>query len=374
MTAIGRILSFSPDAGLAGSERALLALVGGLRERGLDAQVVCAEPGGLADRLRAAGYTVYPAPAWPAELDRRRSPLRFLRWRRQQVAAVSAALAACRPQVLHVNAAGGVLAAVLARRTAAPTVPVVAHLRHLYRDRRACLGFGSVARIVAVSEAARRVLPQRWQERTLVIHDGVSLPVDVPVRLPPALGLSVVVAGRVAPDKGQDVLLDALALLAARGPCPAATLTLDDRSDRAVAAFRARVLARAAALPGVTTVPWSHDQPTLLAGHDVVVVPSRREALGLVALEAMAVGTPVVAARVGGLAELVEDGASGLLVPPEDPTALAAALARLAGDRELWARLSRGGVERSRRFSVEATTDGVLAVLASAYEACQRRS
>jgi glycosyltransferase involved in cell wall biosynthesis len=368
-----RILSFSPDAGLAGSERALLALVNGLRGRGLDARVVCAEPGGLADRLRATGCTVYPAPAWPAELNRRRSPLRFLRWRRQQVVAVTAALAACQPEVLHVNTGGGVLAAVLARRATAPMVPIVAHLRHLYRDRRACLGFGSVARIVAVSDAARCALPSRWHERTVVVHDGVSLPAAVPERQPPAAGLRVVVAGRVAPDKGQDLLLDALELLAARGPCPVATLTLDDQPDREVAAFRARVLARAAALPGVTTVPWSHDQPTLLAGHDAVVVPSRCEAFGLVALEAMAVGTPVVAACIGGLAELVEDDVSGLLVPPDDPTALAAALTRLADDRELWARLSRGGVERSRRFSVEATTEGVLAVLASEHDTCQRR-
>jgi glycosyltransferase involved in cell wall biosynthesis len=60
-----------------------------------------------------------------------------------------------------------------------------------------------------------------------------------------------------------------------------------------------------------------------------LVAPSRREGLGLVALEAFARGRPVVASRVGGLAESVQDGVDGFLVPPEDPQALAGALARL---------------------------------------------
>ena len=63
-----------------------------------------------------------------------------------------------------------------------------------------------------------------------------------------------------------------------------------------------------------------------------LVAPSRREGLGLVALEAFARGRPVVASRVGGLAESVVDGVDGFLVPPDDPKALAAALARLPID------------------------------------------
>jgi D-inositol-3-phosphate glycosyltransferase len=75
---------------------------------------------------------------------------------------------------------------------------------------------------------------------------------------------------------------------------------------------------------------------------DVVVVPSRREPLGLAAVEALACGTPVVASSVGGLREVVRDGENGLLIPPEDPGALAAALGRLA-DNGLRARLGAAG-------------------------------
>ena len=80
----------------------------------------------------------------------------------------------------------------------------------------------------------------------------------------------------------------------------------------------------------------------LMRAADVVVVPSRREPLGLAAVEALACGTPVIASAVGGLREVVRDGENGLLIPPADPAALAQALARLADER-LRRRLGRAG-------------------------------
>lgn len=92
----------------------------------------------------------------------------------------------------------------------------------------------------------------------------------------------------------------------------------------------------------------------------VVVVPSRREGYGLAAREAMAHGRPVVATRVGGLVDAVEDGVTGILVPPGDPAALRAAVERLLGDAELRARLgsaarARAGGLFSRRVAAERT-------------------
>jgi glycosyltransferase involved in cell wall biosynthesis len=84
------------------------------------------------------------------------------------------------------------------------------------------------------------------------------------------------------------------------------------------------------------------------------VVPSRSEGTPRVLVEARSFGCPVVATRVGGIPTSVEDGVDGLLVPPDDPGALADALARLADDGELRARLVAGGLARARRTTVDA--------------------
>jgi D-inositol-3-phosphate glycosyltransferase len=98
------------------------------------------------------------------------------------------------------------------------------------------------------------------------------------------------------------------------------------------------------------------------------VVPSHNESFGLVALEAQACGTPVVAAAVGGLRTAVRDEVSGLLVDGHDPADYAAALARLLDDRVLRARLADGGVRHASAFGWDATARGVLGSYSAALE------
>jgi glycosyltransferase involved in cell wall biosynthesis len=84
--------------------------------------------------------------------------------------------------------------------------------------------------------------------------------------------------------------------------------------------------------------------------------------MGTATLDAMAAGLPVVATRVGGIPEIVEDGVSGILVPPRDPAALAAAMVRLAGDAGLRARLGEAGKVRAREFSADRTEERTRAL------------
>ena len=91
----------------------------------------------------------------------------------------------------------------------------------------------------------------------------------------------------------------------------------------------------------------------LLSAGDAVVLPSKWENFPHVLVEALAVGTPVIATAAGGVTEIVRDGENGLLVPPEDPEALAAAIRRYFGDADLRERLRAAGPPSVERFSPE---------------------
>jgi len=105
------------------------------------------------------------------------------------------------------------------------------------------------------------------------------------------------------------------------------------------------------------------DIPALLAACDVFVMASRWEGLGLVFLEAMAARRPCLSTRVSAIPEVVVDGETGLLVPPDDPEALAQGMARLASDPALCAQLGAAGERRVReRFGLDRMVDETLAV------------
>jgi D-inositol-3-phosphate glycosyltransferase len=100
----------------------------------------------------------------------------------------------------------------------------------------------------------------------------------------------------------------------------------------------------------------------------VAVVPSHRESFGLVALEALACGVPVVATAVGGLPEIVVDGETGILVPPRDPESLAKALLALLTDEQRRQRLADGARRRAERFSLNRRSRNLLQLLAERAE------
>ncbi|MBA3877576.1 MAG: hypothetical protein C0498_11720 [Anaerolinea sp.] len=166
----------------------------------------------------------------------------------------------------------------------------------------------------------------------------------------PAEGPMVGVVARLEAEKGHPTLLDAWPHVLAE--LPDATLLVVGEGSRHEA-----LQAQAEALGISRSVVFTgrrDDVPAVTAALDVAVLPSYREAQGLTILEAMALSRPVVASNVGGIPEMIEDGRTGLLVPPHDPGALATAISRLLRDHPLADTLARAGHDLvHERFCVE---------------------
>jgi glycosyltransferase involved in cell wall biosynthesis len=224
--------------------------------------------------------------------------------------------------------------------------------------------------VIAVSDAVRRSVLAHLSlasERVTVIHNGVDLKAFSPpsaderaaarARLGVPAGVPVVAAvGRFVALKGHHYLLEAMSrlrvshpqahlLLAGAGPLQGAIETLAAKLGLADA---------------VRFLGPHDDVREVIAAADVLAAPSLSEGFGLSVVEAMAMAVPVVASRTGGFAEIVDDGHSGLLVPPRDPNALATALAHLLDDANLRRRVgAQGRATAEARFDVRASARAI---------------
>jgi D-inositol-3-phosphate glycosyltransferase len=193
-----------------------------------------------------------------------------------------------------------------------------------------------------------------------------------------ALGLPadddvVLFAGRLQPLKAPDVLVRALGELRRRGSRVPRLVVLGGPSGNPTALQDLRALARDLGVTDRVELrpPVARSQlGRWYRAADVVAVPSRSESFGLVAAEAQACGTPVVAAAVGGLRTVVRDGQTGRLVPGHDPRHWAAALADLLGDPVQRAALGLGAAHHARRLGWESAAEAVVDV----YDSCRRRT
>jgi len=164
------------------------------------------------------------------------------------------------------------------------------------------------------------------------------------------------VVGRLELEKGHPTLLEAWPLVLQ--DVPSAYLMVVGEGSRLEAL---REIARVQGVERHVVFTGRRDDiPAVTAAFDVAVLPSYREAQGLTILEAMALSRPVVASNVGGIPEMIDDGVSGLLVPPHDPPALAAAIVRLLRDHQLADMLGRAGHDLVHdRFCVQLMVDAV---------------
>ena len=343
-----KILHVDPETGFGGGERQVAGLIRHLARRGHENLLAAVSGSPLAAVVPAA--------------DARLQPLRIRNdldlaaaWRLWRLVALES------PHIVHLHTSRAHAMSPWLRRFATRTVVTrrmdYALRRGLWTD---LLYNRSVAAVVAISEEVRRRLLDAGVrgERVVVIRSGVEPATGLPGPAGRAAARtrfgadSEFVVGIVAAlewRKGHDVLLRALAVL--DGSPPWRCLVCGGGSQQ-------RALHRLAADLGIADrVRFLGPQPQVadvLAALDVFVLPSRHEGLGVAVLEAMAMSLPVVASAVGGIPEAVIPGETGLLVPPDDPAALAAALGALRRDVERAERMGHAGRARVlAEFSME---------------------
>ncbi|MGD8456980.1 MAG: glycosyltransferase [Anaerolineales bacterium] len=179
--------------------------------------------------------------------------------------------------------------------------------------------------------------------------------------------------GRIEPLKGIDTLLRALARLKNLGVLKCHNLCLSviggdasvSESQMSQEMIRLNKLRDELGVKDLVTFLGKKDQGTLpyyYSAADIVVVPSHYESFGMVALEAMACGTPVVASQVGGLAYLIQDGVTGFHVPDQDPVALSEQLLVILNDDDLYHRMSIQAAEYAKGFSWQIVAQQIVAL------------
>lgn len=195
--------------------------------------------------------------------------------------------------------------------------------------------------------------------RIKVIHNGVDMrrlppsATDLRTTLAiPATATVVSTIGSLIPRKGHDVLLRAFAKL----PCAAAPPHLLLGGDGEAMADLEALANGLGVSDRVHFLGYAGDVAAIYQASDIFALASRNESFGLVLAEAACFGLPVVATRVGGIPEVVSDGETGLLVPPDDVAAMAGALSALVADSSLRERLGAAGC---RRVAAQFNTHGM---------------
>ena len=377
-----------------------LEAVGGLRILGFCDHLPFESSGGservaweLYLRMAAAGaaVTLIAATAEAAErvdeMERVRvvsvPATRLRRWLRAEVTFAPrlfrrafAEAASVRPDVLHANSLhfqSSVAAALVAGRRALPLVTTVhlASVGHLPPPLRAVttayehtIGryiLGRSARAIAVSPSVAthvRALGMR-AEQVVTVPNGVDHERFNPERREPRPVPHVVMVGRLIPNKGPELFVEALAALRARGTAFTAALVGDGPQRPALErSVRERGLAGQVTFTGHVA-----DVAAELRRADVLARPSLTEGMPLAVLEAMASGVCVVASEVEGTTDVVEHGTTGLLFPPRSLAGLVAALERVLESPAERGRLAAAGQRASLAYSWETAAAATAAVL-----------
>jgi len=354
-----RILEIITPSRIGGAETNLVTITRGLTALNHEVTVFCPAGRPLVEYLSQRGIR----------------PIRWRTWGKADLRTLVGLCALIRSRQVdivhaHLSTASllGSLAARLARRPCVVTVHGLSGARwYRFADK-----------VVAVSEAVKGHLVAQGipAQQIAVIYNGIPLEEYLPVPVAAARRMCgfdpsttrVGIFGRLGLEKGQETALRAWQQVLQR--YPEAILML---AGRGRSAKDLRALAASLRINGnVEFAGFVPDPKALMCACDVIVVPSRREGLGLAALEAMALERPVIVSDAGGLAEIVLHGETGLVFPRGEPQPLAEAIIRVLADPELGYRLGKAGRRRvEERFEAARQVAALQDLFLSELQACR---
>lgn len=373
------ILFLSPWTGFYGAEKNLYLLIKYLNREIFHPVVVLPDKGPLSERLQTLDVPVSLSPLrpWFEPNGSADAALRWLAGLPERVQRIIDVVHHWDIKIVHSNVADILEGAIAAKLTGRPHICTVQNNRFAYTWLKS---FISVARvhetlsslshtIVPLSNAVKEALsPFVAPSKLRVIHAGIEMqsfqanPVhDLPDSvLHQAIGSwepRICSIGRVEPQKGFDFLVDAAATVAA--VYPGARFSVFGRIDSVF--HYQRLLQQVNRLNLAENIRFEgHTDrvPEQLKASDLFVLSSREEGFGLVVAEAMLAGKPVVSTRCGGPEDIIVDGTTGYLVPPNDPGALADAILKVLEDPEHARQMGREGLKRVlQHFDVRTTTE-----------------
>jgi len=355
-----RILHAEVATSFGGQEHRIYKEMLAMRERGHHLELVCQPQAQLVGRLRDQGFTVHDMPM--------AGHVNFLK----SVAKIRTILRRGRFDVLNTHSRRDTLIAGLAGRLAA--TPLIVRTRHLAIKPGSLLSYTWIPhRVTTVSDYVRNNLVKAGvrPDRVETIYSPVQAPPVVEhssLRQELNLAPDDVVVGCVAvmrAKKGHRVLLEAIEPLI--GQYPNLHLVLVGSGSPTFEQVQARVAEKN--LGGrVHLMGTRRDVPNLLAGFDLFALATEQEASGTVFVEAAAAGLAVIGTDVGGVSEMLQNGVTGLLVPPRNPAALRDALKALIDDPQ---RRREMGLAGQRQFQEEGKFS--LDTLAAHTETCYGR-
>jgi L-malate glycosyltransferase len=363
-----RVLLVDLETEWRGGQNQALLLLKGLRDRGHAAELVTADGSALGVRAGAAGIPVHSASRGFFRVPAAQKVRRLLR--------------SGNFDLVHANEAHAVTAAWMGlwQRRNASRVPFVISRRVGYPIGKSALAqarYRAAARIVAISRwSAERVLRSGISaDKVAIVYEGVELPAlpsaqrrsEARSRFgvapdEPLLGC----VGALSPDKGQEWLIRALAEL--RKKFPSAKLLL---AGTGPCRERLQTLAREAGVSDVVIFAgFISDVESVYAALDVFLLPSFFEALSNALMSAMAYAIPSIAFNLGGPAEVIEDGKSGLLVEPANTDALCTTITKILGDAAF---ASGVGAHGRRRIEQDFSAAKMVGEMLRVYEECLKK-